>query len=93
VDEALRETKFLAPQQKVEILRGLSLRRTKAGIPVTSIRYEADPDRDPEINPEWKLKERKTYSSQGAWNREQEISAGPGWFADARRDIIRNEDE
>jgi hypothetical protein len=80
VDEALRETKFLAPQQKVEILRGLSLRRTKSGIPVTSIHYSADPDRDPELNPEWKLTERKTYSSQGSWNREQEIEdyAGGG---------------
>lgn len=80
VEDALQKTKLLPPQQKVEIMRGISVRRTKSGIPVTTIHYSADPDRDPEINPEWKLAERKTYSSQGAWNREQEIEdyAGGG---------------
>jgi hypothetical protein len=80
VEAALHETKFLQPRQEVEIMRGVKIYRTKGGIPVTKIHYSADPDRDPDINPEWKLKERKTYSSQGAWNREQEIEdyAGGG---------------
>lgn len=39
-----------------------------------------DPDRDPAINPQWKETERKKYTSQSAWDREQEIvhSAGGG---------------
>lgn len=80
VREALDKTKVTSPQTEVEIVRGLSLRRTDGGIPVTRIHYTADPQRDPDINPEWKETERKTYSSQGAWDREQEImdQAGGG---------------
>lgn len=80
VDEALRKSRIVGPQKKVEIMRGVSLRRTKAGIPVTTIHFSADPDRDPAINPQWKINERATYSSTGAWNREQEIEdyAGGG---------------
>src|ERR1700680_1151610 len=50
------------------------------GIAVLSIHYAGDPDRDPLIHPEWKQKERKTYSSQAAWDREQEMvdEAGGG---------------
>src|SRR5215471_19998875 len=42
--------------------------------------YSADPERDPQIHPEWKQKERRTYSSQAAWDREQEMvdEAGGG---------------
>jgi hypothetical protein len=38
------------------------------------------PDRDPERNPEWKQKERRKYTSQASWDREQEIvdEAGGG---------------
>ena len=46
----------------------------------------ADPARDPERNPEWKIRDRKKYTSQPAWEREQEIvdEAGGGerGFAD-----------
>src|ERR1051326_8493263 len=60
--------------------RGVSERRTKDGVKVMRVHYSADPDRDPAIRPEWKERERKKYSSQGAWDREQEIihAAGGG---------------
>jgi hypothetical protein len=80
VREVLRKSKTVAPQSKLEIVRGMNLHRTKGGIPVVSIHYSADPERDPEIHPQWKQTERKTYSSQAAWDREQEMvdEAGGG---------------
>jgi hypothetical protein len=62
--------------------KGTSLRYTPQGTPVLRIHYSADPER----GPEWVARERKKYSSQGAWEREQEIvhEAGGGerLFAD-----------
>ncbi len=55
---------------------GLKQRRTKAGIQVLSIHYTADPARRSE---EWKKHERRKYSSQAAWDREQEIVHGGRW--------------
>lgn len=87
--EALDKTRALPPQSVVEIARGVTVRRTIGGIPVVRVHYVADPERDPEITPEWKANERKTYSSQAAWDREQEIvdEAGGGElvFADTLR--------
>jgi hypothetical protein len=59
---------------------GLTERRTKTGLYVTRVHYSADPERDPEINPAWYQQERAKYTSQGAWDREQEIihDAGGG---------------
>src|SRR5579862_5243881 len=89
VREVIRKCKTLAPQTKLEIVRGMNIHCTKGGIPVVSIHYTADPERDPEICPEWKRRERKTYSSQSAWDREQEMvdEAGGGElvFADLLR--------
>lgn len=78
--EALEETKHLPPQTQVEIVHGLTVRRTKGGIAVGRLHYTAIPERDPEINPAWRTKHRRTYSSQAAWDREQEIQdlAGGG---------------
>lgn len=80
VTEALAATKALPPRTQVEIRRGLTVRRTAGGIPVIRHHYSADPSRDPERNPEWKAQERQTYTSQAAWDREQEIvdNAGGG---------------
>ena len=63
-----------------EIIRGLTKRKTSNGITVIRCHYSCDPDRDPAINPQWKEAERKKYSSEGAWQREQEIvhAAGGG---------------
>jgi hypothetical protein len=80
IREILKQSAKLPPQCKVEIVRSLTIHRTKCGIPVLSVHYSADPERDPEINPQWKLKERKAYASQAAWDREQEMmdEAGGG---------------
>jgi hypothetical protein len=71
--QALAETLAADPQRKVQVARGMHLRRTKNGIPVLTLHYSADPERDPELTPEWKEIARKKYSSQAAWDREQEI--------------------
>jgi hypothetical protein len=59
---------------------GMNVRMTKGGMAVGRLHYSADPERDPELNPAWKAKERKTYTSQAHWDREQEIvdEAGGG---------------
>jgi len=78
--EVLQKTKALQPQTPIDIMRGLSVRRTEGGIPVVRLHYSAHPERDPDSNPDWKATERRTYSSQAAWDREQEImdEAGGG---------------
>ncbi|MCU1304541.1 MAG: hypothetical protein JWQ87_4825 [Candidatus Sulfotelmatobacter sp.] len=78
--EALRKAKQLPPQTPVEIQRGYTTRRTQGGIPVHRLHYSAHPERDPETHPEWKAVERKLYTSQASWDREQEIvdEAGGG---------------
>lgn len=80
IKRALEETKTLEPQTPVDVMRGVHLRRTSGGIPVVKIHYSADPARDPEIHPEWKERERRSYTSQAAWDREQEVvdEAGGG---------------
>ena len=89
VKEALAKTRNAPPQTVIPIMRGLSVRRTKGGIPVVRLHYTADPHRDPELNPAWKQTERKAYTSQASWDREQEIidDAGGGElvFADTLR--------
>ena len=79
-EQALAKTRKLPPQTHVEIRRGVTVRRTDKGIPVVRLHYSALPERDPELNPEWKVRERKLYTSQAAWDREQEIidEAGGG---------------
>jgi hypothetical protein len=85
--KAVEATKSLPSQSAVEIRRGMHLRRTRGGIPVVRLHYSVIPARDPKLHPEWRLAERKTYTSQAAWDREQEIidEAGGGElvFADA----------
>ena len=77
---ALATTKELPAQTPVEIMKGLKLRRTAGGIVVGRLHYSAHPERDPDKHPEWKNAERRTYTSQAAWDREQEIvdEAGGG---------------
>jgi hypothetical protein len=56
--------------------RGITTRRTRSGILVARVHYTADPERDCS----WARSERSKYSSQAAWDREQEIvhEAGGG---------------
>lgn len=60
-----------------ELVKGLTETRTPTGICVLRAHYSADPER---AKPEWKQRERRKYTSEGAWQREQEIvfSAGGG---------------
>jgi hypothetical protein len=85
--DALLRTRDLGPQVAIEIQRGFTTRRTQGGIPVHRLHYSAHPERDPDLNPEWKAAERKLYTSEASWQREQEIidEAGGGElvFADA----------
>lgn len=76
--KAIEESKQVPAQTAIPIRRGLTIRRTAGGIPVVRHHYSADPSRDPEQNPEWKAAERKTYTSQAAWDREQEIQDNAG---------------
>jgi hypothetical protein len=78
--KALAETAKLPPQTAVEVRRGVKLRRNKGGIPVWRFHYSAHPERDPDLHPEWVQEERRKYTSQADWDREQEIidEAGGG---------------
>ena len=71
---------LVGQEPRVPIMRGLDARQNKSGIPIGRLHFSADPDRDPEINPAWKENERKAYTSQAHWDREQEIvdEAGGG---------------
>ena len=78
--DALQKTKKLPPQTETEVCPGLKVRRTSGGINVMRLHYSIDPERNPELNPDWKKTERKKYTSQADWDREQEIfdEAGGG---------------
>jgi len=60
--------------------KGLTARRSAGGLLIMRTHYSADPDRDPETNPAWYKRERSKYTSEGDWQREQEIihDAGGG---------------
>ena len=77
---ALAETRTLGPQKPVNVITGLTMRRTKGGIPVGRFHYSVHPARDPDLAPWWKPTERLKYTSQASWDREQEIvdEAGGG---------------
>jgi hypothetical protein len=79
-EQILEKLEHLPPQTPVQVARGEQWRLTKGGILVVRDHYSVMPDRDPEQNPEWKKKERRKYTSQAAWDREQEIidEAGGG---------------
>jgi len=80
VQDALKATRELPPQTSVELMHGLKVRRTSGGVPVVRLHYSAHPERDPETHLEWKQTERRLYTSQASWDREQEIrdEAGGG---------------
>ncbi|GAC1515353.1 MAG: hypothetical protein NVS1B11_32220 [Terriglobales bacterium] len=60
----------------MNLAKGLNLRTTRKGIPVMRLHYSADPERDAE----WVKSEKRKYTSQATWDREQEIvhEAGGG---------------
>jgi hypothetical protein len=80
VADALKETRQLEPQTVVPVETGGTIRRTSGGIPIVRLHYSDHPGRNAEENPQWKKTERKKYTSQASWDREQEIrdEAGGG---------------
>ena len=58
-----------------EVVKGLTEKRTPEGICVLRVHYTADPERRA---PEWKERERRKYTSESAWQAEQEIVFGAG---------------
>jgi len=80
IRKALNEVRKGLPQRAAIVQPGFTLRKTRNDIPVARVHYSVHPERDPEKNPEWKAKERKLYTSEAAWQREQEIvdNAGGG---------------
>jgi hypothetical protein len=102
IDLVLDELGRVPAQDYVEVGRGEKWKCTKGGILVMREHYSVIPERDPSINPDWKLVERKKYTSQAAWEREQEIvdEAGGGErvFADVlltnwSKIVIEDKDE
>lgn len=71
-------THTLPPQTPREVLKGVTIRRTKGDVAVTRVHYIASKLRDPDINPDWKKTERRAYTSQAAWDREQECRDDAG---------------
>ena len=76
--KALEQTKNLPPQTNVEVRPGERIKRTKGGIPVVRLHYSVHPERNPDLNPDWKAAERRKYTSQADWDREQDIEDEAG---------------
>lgn len=77
LDSAIGKLNDMPPQSRVEVVKGCFLRRTAKGQSVMTLHYSAIPERDPDTDAgaDWKRRERALYSSQSAWNKEQEIDA------------------
>ncbi|HEY1808838.1 MAG TPA: hypothetical protein VGG42_09765 [Acidobacteriaceae bacterium] len=82
MEAALRRLNSMDAQARIEVIPGVQLRRKENGIPVLTIHYSADPDRNPATptGAAWFETARAEQSSQSAWDREQEIQplAGGG---------------
>src|SRR5437016_4178568 len=86
VQDVLTSLRDKPPRTRADIMRGFSVKLKRAGIPVARLHYYAHPDRDPEINPRWEIEERGKYSTQAAFDKEQNImdlaGGGDRVFAD-----------
>ena len=80
LDNAIARLREVDPQVRLEVIRGVSVRRKENGIPVLAIHYSADPFRDPgtPVVSAWMQQARAEYSSQSGWDREQEMDALAG---------------
>jgi len=80
LETALARIQDLDAQVRAEVIRGVTVRRKENGIPVLSIHYSADPDRDPatERGALWYAAAKGEYASEASWKREQEIDALAG---------------
>ncbi len=89
VAQAVEKSKSLPAQTPITLRRGLQIKRTAGGILVARVHYSALPERDPENHPEWKEQERRTYTSQANWDREQEIIDEAGGGEPVFADVLR----
>ena len=69
-----------------ELVKGLMEKRTPQGTCVLIAHYSADPER---ATREWKERERRKYTSEAAWRREQEIEFSAGGGERIFADILR----
>src|SRR5437660_6652080 len=68
---------------------GVRVRRLADGRPVYRVHYSADPER----GAAWVERERKKYSSQGAWDREQEIIHEAGGGEQIFAEVLARDEE
>lgn len=82
VAEVVTQLEELPPQTYVELCHGLEVCMKENGQIVARLHYSAMPSRDPETDAgkRWFKDQRRKYSSQSIWDREQEIvdEAGGG---------------
>jgi hypothetical protein len=71
------ELATLPSQTYVDIGPGLSIKVKNNGVPVMRIHYDAIPERNQVLHPEWKAAEQGKYTKSG-WDREQEINDQAG---------------
>jgi len=72
---ALDKLDGLPPQTRIEVIRGVTVRRTKKNLAVMSLHYSAIPERDPETpaGAIWYERNASAYSSKARWRKEQEM--------------------
>ena len=72
---ARRKLDDVPAQTRIELMRGVTLRRKKNGLTVMTLHYSAVPERDPETEEgrKWYDREHRKYSSEARWKKEQEI--------------------
>ena len=77
LEVASRKLDDVPSQTRIEVIRGVTVRRKKNGLTIMSLHYSAIPDRDPETEKgaAWYEKERGGYASQSMWKKEQEMDA------------------
>lgn len=75
LQSALRRLDEVPPQTRIEVLKGVTIRRKKKGLTVLSLHYSAVPSRDPstEEGRKWYDREHAKYSTEAMWKKEQEI--------------------
>jgi hypothetical protein len=75
LENAVTKLDEVPPQTRIEVIRGVNIRRKKNGLTVMSLHYSAIPDRDPETEKGalWFKRENSGYASQAMWKKEQEM--------------------
>lgn len=75
LQSALRKLDEVPVQTRIEVIKGVTLRRKKKGLTVLSLHYSAVPIRDPETpeGQKWYEREHAKYSTEAMWKKEQEI--------------------